>query len=331
MKILLAVQGTGNGHVSRAREIIPYLQGYGHLDIAISGIQADVDLGFPLKYRFYGFSFIFGTDGGVNQWETFKKAKLVRLWNDIHSFPVQDYDLIINDFEPVTAWACKLKGKPSVALSHQSSFLSPKTPRPGNTWNWAEWILKYYAPVSSAIGFHFESYDDFIHTPVIRNEIRNGNPTQSGHYTVYLPAFGDEILTQYLSQLPDIEWEVFSKHSNKDYRVQNIHFQPIQNEAFNSSLNSCTGLLTGGGFEGPAEALFLGKKLFSIPMKGQWEQQCNAAALEKLGVPVFWDLKKDLVPSLQQWVYNSKPIQVNFPDETNLIIQGLVEKYGKNG
>ena len=331
MKILLAVQGTGNGHISRARDIIPLLQKYGDLDIAISGIQADVDPGFPVKYRFYGFSFIFGTQGGVNQWETFKKARILRLWKDIKEFPVQDYDLIINDFEPVIAWACKIRKTQCLALSHQSAFLSPKTPRPHNSWNWAEWILKYYAPSTSAIGFHFEAYDDFIHTPVIRKEIRNGIKSDLGHYTVYLPAYGDETLIHTLSQISEIRWEVFSKHTKKDYQAGNVHIQPIQNEFYNQSLLSCHGLLTGGGFEGPAEALFLGKKLFSIPMKGQWEQQCNSAALEKLGVPILWDTRKDLLGPLKEWVSNTPAVQVNFPDETARIIQGLVEKYGKNG
>ena len=51
MKILYAIQGTGNGHVSRARDIIPILQKKGDLDILVSGIQADVDLPYNIKYK----------------------------------------------------------------------------------------------------------------------------------------------------------------------------------------------------------------------------------------------------------------------------------------
>ncbi len=333
MRILLAVQGTGNGHISRARDIIPLLQKYGSVDIAISGIQADVDLDQEIKYRFYGFSFIFGRKGGVDQWETFKKARLIQLWKDIHFLPVQDYDLVINDFEPVVAWACRLRKKQCIALSHQSSFLSPKTPRPQNKWNWAEWILKYYAPSSHAVAFHFESYDDFIHTPVIRKEIRASNPSNQGHYTVYLPAYGDDILIKLLNHIPEVNWEIFTKHSQKEYKIGNLHFRPIQNAAYNESLLGAVGLLTGGGFEGPAETLFLGKKLFSIPMHGQWEQQCNAAALEKLGVPVYWKnkIEPSLIEILRNWVLNSAPLQISFPDQTETIIDNLILKYGKNG
>jgi predicted glycosyltransferase len=50
------------------------------------------------------------------------------------------------------------------------------------------------------------------------------------------------------------------------------------------------GIITGGGFETPAEALFLGKKIMSIPIKGQYEQQCNAAALKTLGAKVLTDM-----------------------------------------
>ena len=58
MKILYAIQGTGNGHVSRAREIIPILKKYGELDILISGTQADVNLDEEIKYQFKGFGLI---------------------------------------------------------------------------------------------------------------------------------------------------------------------------------------------------------------------------------------------------------------------------------
>ena len=60
MKILYAIQGTGNGHISRARDIIPLLQKKGDLDILISGIQADVELPYEVKYKLKGLSFIFG-------------------------------------------------------------------------------------------------------------------------------------------------------------------------------------------------------------------------------------------------------------------------------
>ncbi|TAE35616.1 MAG: glycosyl transferase [Sphingobacteriales bacterium] len=328
MKILFAIQGTGNGHISRAREIIPYLQQHGEVDILISGTQADVALSQAIKYRFHGFSFVFGKNGGVNHWQTFKIIKLRQFWKDMHSIPIHDYNLIVNDFEPLTAWACKLKKVNSVSLSHQASFASDKTPRPAKGGpKYAEWILNYYAPTSHHIGFHFKAYDSFIHTPVIRSQIRKLHPQNLGHYTVYLPAVDDKKLVKHLLAIPHTQWQVFSKHQKTPYTYANVKVNTIANEAFNTSLATCEGLLTGGGFEGPAEALYLGKKLLMVPMYNQYEQECNAEAAHLLGVPVITKIDATFSQQLKKWIADSPKIEVNFPDETETIVSNMVRKY----
>src|SRR5688572_9475640 len=130
MRILYAIQGTGNGHLSRARDIIPLLKEKGNLDILISGMQADVQLPYEIRYRFKGLSFIFGKKGGIDLWETYKKANLRNLFNEINLLPIQEYDVVISDFEPVSAWACYMKNKDCIALSHQAAVLNKKAPRP---------------------------------------------------------------------------------------------------------------------------------------------------------------------------------------------------------
>lgn len=330
MKILFAIQGTGNGHISRAREIIPYLQQHGDVDILISGTQADVSLSQPVKYRFHGFSFVFGKNGGVNHWQTFKIIKLWQFWKDMKSIPLTNYNLIVNDFEPLTAWACKLKKVKSVSLSHQASFVSLNTPRPIKKGpKYAQLILKHYAPTSHHIGFHFKAYADFIHTPVIRSQIRNLIPQNLGHYTVYLPAIDDKKLIKHLHALPNINWQVFSKHQKTPYQYANVKINPINNEAFNISLATCEGLLTGGGFEGPAEALFLGKKLMMVPMTNQYEQECNAEAARLLGVTVVTRINRHFAGKLELWVASSSKVSVNFKNETEVIVANMVNKYAK--
>jgi uncharacterized protein (TIGR00661 family) len=286
-----------------------------------------VSLSQPLKYRLHGFSFVFGTKGGVDKWATYKLMNLRQLWRDINNLPLKQYDLIINDFEPVSAWACRRQKLPSVSLSHQCSFVSPKTPRP-DRWNYAEWLFKYYSPTTHHIGFHFERYDDFIHTPVIRSEIRGLQPTNEGHYTVYLPAYDDKILVKYLSQTK-VPWQIFSKRQKKNYVEGNVRIFPVSNEGFNKSMASCEGLLTGGGFEGPAEAMYLQKKILAIPMTGQYEQQCNALAASRLGVPVVHAIDDGFPETLNHWIEHGKPVVVNFPNETAQIIDDMVRKYAR--
>jgi uncharacterized protein (TIGR00661 family) len=82
--------------------------------------------------------------------------------------------------------------------------------------------------------------------------------------------------------------------------------------------------LCGAGFESPAEALYLQKKLMVIPMKGQYEQQCNAAALNQLGVPVLKTLKIDYLNQIKNWVDLPQNISVDYPDITEEIIDKLI-------
>ena len=292
MKILYAIQGTGNGHISRARDIIPILQLKGDVDILVSGTQADVELPYPIKYKFKGLSFIFGTKGNVDLVLTYRKSNLKKLYKEIKSLPVENYDLVINDFEPVSAWACKLKNIPCIGLSHQAAVINKESPKSKKTDPLGKLILNNYAPVSFAYGFHFSAYNENIFTPVIRAQIRNAEPQNKHHFTVYLPAYSDERIITILGKIQHVTWEVFSKHSLTAYTKKNVWVRPINNDAFIESMINCAGVLCGGGFETPAEALFLKKKLMVIPMKGQYEQQCNAAALETMGVPVIKSLKK---------------------------------------
>ncbi|MBU3820569.1 glycosyl transferase [Flavobacteriaceae bacterium XHP0103] len=327
MKVLYAIQGTGNGHLSRARDIIPILQKKNiDLDILVSGTQADINLPFEIKYQLKGLSFIFGKKGGVDVWETYFKAKTMRLHKEINSLPVEQYDLVINDFEPVSAWACKLKKKACISLSHQAAVLSSSAPKPKKKDAVGKLILKKYAPTTKQYGFHFKAYDDTIFTPVIRQDIRNAEIKQGDHYTVYLPSYDDEKILKLLSKLPQAHWEVFSKHNKKTILKDNINIQPITNEAFVKSMATSKGILCGAGFETPAEVLFMQKKLLVIPMKGQYEQQCNAAALKDMGVPVIKSLKKKHLKTIADWLENGIIVKVDYPDMTEQIIDQLLKE-----
>ena len=327
MKILYAIQGTGNGHLSRARDIIPILQQKGELDILVSGTEAEVKLPYPVRYHFKGLSFVFGKKGGIDLLATYKKSNLKALYKEIWNFPIEEYDLVINDFEPVTAWACKLKHIPCYGLSHQSAVINKKSPRPKKKDIVGQAVLMNYAPVAMQYGFHFEKYDEHIFTPVIRGQIRYASPSDKGYYTVYLPAYSDERIIRILSQVPDIQWQVFSKHAKKSYSEKNIHIQCIANDLFIESMVHCRGVLCGAGFETPAEALFLKKKLLVIPMKGQYEQQCNAAALKKMGVTVIKSLKQKQLGKITDWISHPGTVPVDYPDITEQVIDQLLNEY----
>ncbi|MGZ5244028.1 MAG: glycosyltransferase family protein [Bacteroidia bacterium] len=327
MKVLYAIQGTGNGHLSRAMEIIPHLQKRVDLDILVSGTQVDLNLSQPVKYRFQGLSFIFGKKGGIDILNTYLRSNSYRLVKEIKSLPVQDYDLVINDFEPVSAWAAHFKKIPCYALSNQCAALSPNAPKPKVKDPLGKMILEKYAPATQCYGFHFERFDDNIYTPIIRKEIRELEVTNLGHYTVYLPAYDDERILKHLSKYPDIRWEVFSKHNRYAFTEKNISVKPIQQDAFRESLASCEGVLSAAGFGTTAEALYLNKKLLVIPMKSQYEQHCNAAVLRTMNVPVMKSLKNKHHAVLEDWLNNGKAIKVDYPDNTEEIVEKMLSDF----
>jgi len=326
MKILYGIQATGNGHITRATEIIPLLQKKAQVDVLMSGMQNSVSFPFPVKYRFYGLSFFSGKSGGIDYLMTYHKTKTLRFLNDLLKLPLEDYDLIIQDFEPVIAWAGKLRGKKVVALSHQSAVINDAAPQPSLFDPLGKQILKNYAPAKIEYGFHFQSYDEAIFTPVIRKYVRDIQPVNKGHYTVYLPSYQDSALVSYLSDYKKVQWHVFSRHAQRKYRHENVVIFPTKQDAFLQSMASAEGVLCGAGFETPAEALYLQKKLMVVPMKMQYEQQCNAMALEQMGINVIKTLSRGH-HQLDPWLEKTGRTEVAFPDLTAVILSQIIEKH----
>src|SRR5689334_19927010 len=103
MNIFYAIQATGNGHISRAMELLPHLQQYGNVDIFLSGANSSLVLDAPIKYRSNGLSLFYNCNGGLNYWKMMKRYHPFELKKEIHELPVEKYDLVINDFEYITA------------------------------------------------------------------------------------------------------------------------------------------------------------------------------------------------------------------------------------
>lgn len=329
MRLLYAIQGTGNGHLARAEDIIPALQKYGDLDLFVSGAQADISLTYPVKYKSKGLSFYFGKKGGIDFFKTFKHNSSKDVIKEIKKFPVEKYDLVINDFEPISAWACYKREVPCVALSHQSALLSDKVPKPKDFDPVGEWVLKNYAPTPKQVGFHFARYDKQMFTPVIRKCIREvAGEKVKDHYTVYLPAYDDKKIIPLLSRISNVRWHVFSKHTKKPYHIGKLSVYPVSKDDFGLSMTTAKGILCGAGFETPAEALYLQKKLLVIPMKAQHEQHYNAAALKQMGVPVIKSLKKKHLDKIISWIETDKIVNVDYPDVAEAAVQQAIKLGG---
>ena len=292
-KILYALNGTGSGHITRARQLIPYLRKKYVVDILISGENNIIDSNLNIKYNFKGFTFMINKNGRVSYLKSLFGNNLLRFIIDLFRLDINQYYLIISDFEPISAWASKIKGKPSLQLSHQSSLFSKKSPRPKNVDLLAEFFIKWYSPCDRYIGFHFNSYDSNIYGPLLRDKIVNANPKINDYYVVYLWNYSSQYIVSVLSQLQDYKFKVFDSQSNKQYYIDNCEIIPTGDDVFFNAILNCKGVICGAGFELPAEVLYLKKKLYVIPIGNQYEQKCNAQALIEMGVDSDEILNKD--------------------------------------
>jgi uncharacterized protein (TIGR00661 family) len=191
-----------------------------------------------------------------------------------------------------------------------------------------EWVLHNYAPVDKYVSFHFERYDKNIYTPVIRAAVRESKNIEKDHYTVYLPSYDDKKLVPLLAKIPQIKWHIFSKHARKPYHIGKLSVYPVNKDEFAESVTSAKGVLCGAGFETPAEALYLGKKLMVVPMKSQLEQHYNAASLKQLGVPVLKRVKKKNLEKILNWIETDARVSVQYENITAEAVDRAV-KLGK--
>jgi len=180
MRILYGVQGTGNGHISRARAMAPALAAAGHqVDYLFSGRPAAAYFDMTEFGRWQacdGVTFV--VEGGrVRLWRSATQLRLGRWWREVRRLPMEQYDLVITDFEPVTAWAARRAGTPSINLSHQAAFAYSVPRMAGSRITRA--LLRHYAPSGHRVGLHWHHFGQPILPPLIQipDEVLNAGRT----------------------------------------------------------------------------------------------------------------------------------------------------------
>lgn len=297
LRILYGINGTGNGHRSRAIELVPELRRRAEVDVLVSGARYSLQFPFDVRYRFRGLSFVY-RDGGVAPLATAAEANPVQLLRDIQGLDLDGYDAVVTDFESVSAWSAKLRGIPCLHVSHQASFRCPAVPRPDPPQAMPEAFLKGLIPGDSWIGLHYRRYSRHILPPIVRTSVRDISPTRGANTVVYLPSVPIEEQIGFFSRQRG-EYVLFGVGVDRSERAApGIRVEPASDGAFARALASSRGVIAHAGFELPSEALFLGKPLFALPIARQYEQQCNAAALAALGVATAsdWETARRLLP-----------------------------------
>ncbi|MCG8475321.1 MAG: hypothetical protein MI784_07595 [Cytophagales bacterium] len=98
--------------------------------------------------------------------------------------------------------------------------------------------------------------------------------------------YAKEIITAH-QKIPEQTVHCFWDRKDCDEIISprpNLFFHPLNRKKFLEYLRTCKGYITSAGFESVCEALYLNKPVGVVPTAGQYEQLCNAAEVEKLGI-----------------------------------------------
>lgn len=321
MRILYGVQGTGNGHTTRARIMARALEAAGaQVDWVFSGREAKdyFDMDVFGQYQCYrGLTFVTRA-GRVLYPQTLLSSNLKQLYADIRQLDLSGYDLVLNDFEPITAWAARRAGLPVIGLSHQAAF-QHAIPKRGDHF-FVRQFMRHFAPVDRAIGFHWHHFNQPILPPLVEPS-HYPNECQPGHYLVYLPFADPEQTLEQLRPFSEQQFYVYQR-VDKARDEGHLHIRPFCREGFQADLHRCEGVICSAGFELSSEAIQLGKKLLVQPVVGQMEQQSNALALSQLGYgAVAQMLTRD---TLANWFDTPRPKPIRYPDVGTELAQWLV-------
>jgi uncharacterized protein (TIGR00661 family) len=323
MKILYGVQGTGNGHISRARKMASHLHARG-AEVTWLFTGRERDQLFDMQC-FGDFEHRTGltmsqVDGRVNTWRTVRDAPLRRFISDIRALDVSPYDVVITDFEPVTAWAAKLAGKASIGIGHQYAF-SRAIPRSGSNPA-AALVLRAFAPAQYSVGLHWHHFNTDILPPIIDVRLAPENMVER-QVLVYLPFERQARVTALLQAFPEWRFVQYSPELS-DGRAANVELRRTCLEGFRNDLRRSSAVICNAGFELVSECLHMGIPVMVKPVSGQMEQLSNAHALKQLG----WGTAIDRLDhtALQAWLeHTPQGVEIHYPDVAAALADWVLE------
>ena len=320
MKIFYGVQGTGNGHITRARVMAKELLAAG-FDITFQFTGRPPEQYFDMDI-FNGYQtregLTFSTNKGeVSYLKTALTSSPIQFFKDINDLNLEGYDLIITDFEPVTAWAARKKAKKVLGIGHQYAFCH-SVPRQGGDVI-ANNVMKYFAPASLSVGLHWHHFGQPILPPIIETP-EFPQYSQANKIVVYLPFEETEEVIKLLKPFKDFQFHIYTPNAIAS-GADHIQCYPLSRTGFQKDLYDCAGIISNAGFELASEALQLGKKILVKPLHSQMEQISNAAALKQLGYgQTMFDLDANII---EAWLHHEHALHITYPNVAKILVQWL--------
>jgi uncharacterized protein (TIGR00661 family) len=320
MKIFYGVQGTGNGHITRARVMAKELHAAGiNVHFQFTGRPANkyFDMGVFNGYESRTGLTFHTEKGQVSYLKTALDAKPITFIKDMKSLDLSGYDLVISDFEPVTAWAAKSRKIPVLGIGHQYAF-NHKIPKEGSD-PIADQVMKYFAPADKGIGLHWHHFGQPILPPIIETP-ETPKSIIKNKIIVYLPFEDQNEVIRLLSPFRDFDFHVYSPEPVAS-TFSHIICNPLSRDGFQKDLYDCAGIISNAGFELASESLQLGKKILAKPLHAQMEQISNAAALHQLGYGhVMHDMNSHVI---DHWLHDNRAVHITYPNIAKVLVQWI--------
>jgi uncharacterized protein (TIGR00661 family) len=317
LRILYGVQGTGNGHISRSREIIRCLKVDGHrVRVIVSGREPALLWEMEAFEPFVALKGLtFSTRRGRLQYlKTARGLSLLRFYADIRSFDARGVDVVITDFEPVSARIARRHRLPSIGIGHQYAFRY-RIPIAGFDPA-AMFVIRRFAPADHCLGLHWHHYGQPILPPIVPGRMGSGCAASAGKVLVYLPFEDIKDIRRLLNPFDTYRFFVYHQlPAASDER--HLHLRTYSRQGFLKDLAESSAVVTNAGFELASEALHLGKKVLVKPLARQMEQLSNAKSLVQLGLGAA--MKRLDPDEVGRFLAGPQAARVRYPDVARMI------------
>lgn len=344
MKIFYAFSGHGHGHAVRSSVVIKYLRKLGHQIKAATysqGLKFAENIGLDVV-EINGFRMYYsrgGLSGSKTLFHFFNRSPQVILSNLFRLRKVlNDFqpDLIISDFEPFSAYWAKWKNLPLITINNQSMINQAKIRIPQEylpNYLLAKALVAIFSPKAQAnfiLSFSPKltplkkryQKNSFLIPPILREKIFSLQPKKEDFILVYQtsPVYQKK-LSQIFKQFLSVKFYLYNIGS-KLSSDKNITIKNFSEEEFLNDLANCRAVITNGGFGLMSEAIYLGKPILSLPIKGDIEQILNAILLKRCGYGKFgqkinYQTLRDFFDNLTVYEKNLK----NYYQEGNKIFE----------
>ena len=300
MRVLYGVNGEGMGHATRLHVVIDHLLERHDVRVVTSGAALrHLSAVLPRVDEIFGPTFAMG-DGQIRRWQTVVQnvrlarsgiPETVRHWITLvdHWKP----DVVISDFEPLSGVYARWTRTPLVAVDNinmidrcrhdkeivgheREDFMVARAVTNGMVPGAARYIvLTFFRPPVARRG-------TTLVPPIVRPEIAGAKAEYGDHLVVYASGAKRQIEALRSTGARCI---IYGMRGGPDKPVVdgNLEFRPPSNEGFVEALRTARGVVAGGGFSLMSEAVYLGKPLLAVPLRGQFEQLMNGRYLARLG------------------------------------------------